>query len=341
MRSSIRIAGWVFLAVVAILVVAVPLTIGIRPIIGPAVRPLTDRRFESTPQRLERGRYLANAVAGCVFCHAELDWQRPGFPPRSESLGGGRSWDREGLPWMTAPNITSDVDTGAGAWSDDMIARAVREGIGHDGRALLPLMPYTQYRFMSDEDLAAVVVYIRSLPPLKRRLPPANVPFPVSRFINAVPAPVTEPVPEPERRDPIAYGEYLVRIAACRDCHTPADAQNRPIATMEFGGGFVLTGPYGRVTAANITPAPSGIPYYNADLFVEVMRTGQVKARKIHDAMPWILYSQQTDEDLQAMFAYLRTVGPVKHRVDNSLPSTKCPACGGTHGGGDQNRASN
>ncbi len=64
------------------------------------------------------------------------------------------------------------------------------------------------------------------------------------------------------------------------------------------------------------------------------------KARKIHDAMPWGGYGKQTDEDLAAIFAYLQTIAPVKHHVDNSLPPTDCPRCGSSHGGGDQNEAS-
>ena len=88
-----------------------------------------------------------------------------------------------------------------------------------------------------------------------------------------------------------------------------------------------------------MTPAPSGIPYYNADLFVEVMRTGMVKARKVHDAMPWRAYGRQMDEDLRAIFAFLQTVPPVAHRVDNTLPPTRCPVCGGVHGGGETNVA--
>ena len=238
---------------------------------------------------------------------------------------------------MTAPNITSDPETGAGAWTDDMLARAIREGIGHDGRTLFPVMPYTQYRWMSDEDVASIVVYLRTLAPLKRALPPTNVPFPVSRFIHAVPEPVVAPVPDRDRRDRVAYGDYLTRLGACRDCHTPVDSQNQPIASLEFSGGFGLTGPYGHVASRNLTPDPSGIPYYDADLFVEVMRTGMVKARKIHDAMPWMTYARQTDEDLRAIFAFLQTVTPVRHRVDNALAATRCPVCGGLHGGGDQN----
>jgi len=89
------------------------------------------------------------------------------------------------------------------------------------------------------------------------------VPFLVNRFINAVPEPVTEAVPEPNREDRVAYGDYLVRMGACRDCHTPADAQAQAIPGMDFGGGFILTGPYGQVASGNITPDPSGIPYYN------------------------------------------------------------------------------
>jgi len=339
MRRLLKTAAYVLVALVVLVLAAIPFTVGVHPLIGPRARALTERRAAATPQRLERGRYLFTAVSGCVFCHGELDWTAPGFPPKAGTEGGGRSWAAEGLPWMTAPNITPDRETGAGAWTDDMLARAIREGIGHDGRALFPLMPYQQYRYMSDEDLASVVVYLRTLPALARQLPPPAVPFPVSRLINSVPEPVTVPVPEPNRQDPVAYGEYLVRIGACRDCHSGADANGQPIDGLAFAGGFVLTGPYGQVAGKNITPDPSGIPYYDEALFLEMMRTGKAKARDIHGQMPWIGYGRQTDADLKAMFAYLKTLPPVAHRVDNSLPPTLCPRCGNRHGAGDQNRA--
>jgi mono/diheme cytochrome c family protein len=337
MHSMLKAGGFAAAGLLLLAAVAVPVAIGVRPIIGPRSRALTTRCFDPTAARLDRGRYLVTSVAGCFSCHGEADWQSPGFPVKPGTEGGGRVWDREGLPYVTAPNITPDRETGAGAWTDDMLARAIREGIGHDGRTLFPLMPYTQYRSMSDEDVASVVVYLRSLPALKRALPPTKVPFPVNRFINALPLPVTAPVPNPDRQDAVAYGDYLTRLGACRDCHTPADARNQPIPALEFSGGFVLTGPYGLVASRNLTPAPSGIPYYNADLFVEVMRTGMVKARKVHDAMPWRAYGRQTDDDLRAIFAFLQTVPAVAHRVHNSLPPTRCPVCGGLHGGGDTN----
>lgn len=339
MRRLLKIGGAVLLGLLIPVAVALPLTIGLRPIIGPKARTLTDRRFAVTPERLERGRYLVTAVNGCTLCHGERDWSAPGVPVKPGTEGAGRVWDQEGLPYVTAPNITPDPETGAGTWTDDMFARAIREGIGQDGRALFPLMPYQQFRHMADEDLASIVVYLRSLPPIKRSLPKTQMPFPVSRLINAAPEPLTSPVPSPDRGDPVAYGRYLVHMASCRECHTPRDNRQAPITALEFSGGMVFTGPYGQVASRNITSDPSGIPYYDADLFVEMMRTGMVKARKIHDEMPWVGFGRQTDEDLRAIFAFLQTVPPVTHRVDNALPPTSCPVCYGTHGAGEQNVA--
>ncbi len=338
MRRKLKIAGFCVLVLLLLAVAAVTALVGIRPIIGPRARPLTERRFDPTSQRVERGQYLATSVSGCVLCHSELDWQSPGFPAKAGTEGGGRSWAEEGLPWITAPNITPDLDTGVGRWSDDTLARAIREGIGLDGRALFPLMPYHRYKYMSDEDLASVIVYLRTLKPLRRTLPPSDIPFPVNRLINGLPEPITTPVPDPNRANPVAYGKYLVDVAVCSDCHTPADARGQVLPGMNFAGGFVLTGPYGEVASVNITPAPSGIPHYTEELFLEMMRTGRVRARKIHDAMPWIAYGNQTDDDLRAMFAYVKTLTPVQHRVDNSLPPTDCPRCGRRHGAGNQNQ---
>ena len=141
MRRKFKIAGFCVLVLLLLAVAFVSALVGIRPIIGPRARPLTERRFDPTAQRMERGQYLATAVSGCVLCHAELDWQSPGFPAKAGTEGGGRSWADEGLAWTTAPNVTPDPETGVGQWSDDMLARAIREGIGQDGRALFPVMP--------------------------------------------------------------------------------------------------------------------------------------------------------------------------------------------------------
>jgi hypothetical protein len=189
---------------------------------------------------------------------------------------------------------------------------------------------------MSDEDLASVVVYIRSLPPVKKVLPKTELPFPLSRLINGAPKPIEAAVTEP---GPAKRGEYLVTMGSCFDCHTPQD-KGQPVPGLAFAGGFVFTSPGGAVASANITQDATGIPYYDEALFLEMMRTGQVKARKIHDHMPWSFYRTQTDDDLKAMFAYLKTLPPAQHTVDNSLPPTACARCGQRHGGGDKNKAS-
>jgi hypothetical protein len=203
-----------------LLSIGITATIGWRPLIGPKARPLTDRRFEPTPARLERGTYLVRSVTGCLFCHSDLDTSVEGLPVKAGLAGAGRTIVAEDMPWLTAPNLTPDQETGAGTWTDDMIARAIREGIGHDGRALFPFMPYQNYRSMSDEDLASVVTYIRSLTPVRHENPATAIPFPVSRLINSAPQPIEVPVPEPDLSTPEKRGAYLVTLDSCADCHT-------------------------------------------------------------------------------------------------------------------------
>ena len=332
------------LAAVAILVVllvtGITTTVGWRPFIGPKARPLTDRRFEPTPARLERGEYLVKNVAGCLFCHSDVDTSVEGLPVKAGFAGSGRPFTAEDMPWLVASNITSDRETGAGTWTDDMIARAIREGIGHDGRALFPLMPYLNYRRMSDEDLASIITYIRSLPAVKLQHPVTQIPFPPGPLINAVPQPLDSAVPEPDTSTPEKRGEYLTTLASCSDCHTPRNDKGEYLPGMAFAGGNPLEFKGARPVraAANLTPSPNGIPYYDDNLFLEMMRTGQVRARQISDVMPWGHYRNMTDDDLKAIFAYLKTLQPVDHYVDNALEPTACSACGLSHGGGSRNR---
>jgi hypothetical protein len=237
---------------------------------------------------------------------------------------------------IVAPNLTPDPETGAGRWSDDQLARAIREGIGHDGRALFPIMPYKHYHSMSDEDLASVVVYLRSVPPVHHPLPATEIMFPVKYLIRSAPQPVSAPVADVGSADQLKYGTHLADQAGCIDCHTPqVRGQNAP--DMDFAGGFRFVGPWGNVASANITPDPSGIAYYDEALFLHVMRTGQVKARKLSPIMPVMIYKNLTDYDLKAIFAFLRTTKPVKHRVDNSEPATECRLCKQKHGKGNEN----
>jgi mono/diheme cytochrome c family protein len=334
-RRLLKVGGYGAGVLVIVLAVGVTLTVGWRPVIGPRARAVTARRFEPTPARLERGRYLTESVLGCFGCHSKYDLAAAPDSYRAARKGAGDSMEAHGMGGVVAPNITPDRETGVGAWTDDELARAIREGVSRDGRALFPVMPYLSFKRLSDEDLAAVVVYLRTIEPVRNRLPKSEIPFPVSRLINAAPQPLTEPVPEPDRSSPAKYGEYLVTVSDCAGCHTPRDGRGQPIGGLEYGGGAPVLN--GRAATANITPDATGIPYYDEALFLEAMRGGHVKARKLSPAMPWWFYRGMTDEDLKAMFAYLRTLRPVRHAVDNAEPPTYCRLCNTKHGGGDGN----
>jgi mono/diheme cytochrome c family protein len=332
--------GLVVVCVVFVLAgVGLPAVVGIRPFIGSRARPLTSRTFERTPARLERGRYLVtSAQTPCMLCHSPMDTTGHVLKVKDGMMLAGRNWEPDGVPFVTAPNLTPDPETGAGTWTDDQLARAIREGIGHDGRTLFPIMPYTRYRNMSDEDLASIIVFLRSVPAVRNPLPPTKVPFPLSRLIKGVPEPVEGTV-TPDLSTPEKRGRYITQLAVCEDCHTPADDKGNVIPDMDFAGGMAMK--YGDWTAgasANLTPSVNGIPYYTEDLFIETIRTGKVRSRVLSGMMPTFYFRNFTDQDLKDVFAYLKTLKPVDHYVDNTQPPTKCAKCGLMHGGGERNR---
>ncbi len=332
--KGLGIAVFILLLVAAI---GISATVGWRPFIGPRSRALTDRKFEVTAERQKRGAYLAEHVAGCTDCHTPTVAGSAGPEIVRAKMGAGQIFPLPGFPGtLVAPNLTPDAETGTGKWSDDQLARAIREGISHDGHTLFPFMPYSHFRSMSDEDLASVIVYLRSLPPVHNPLPRSVVNFPLKYLVNGVPEPITAPVLA-DLSTPVAQGKYLVTLAVCSACHTPSK-RGEPIRGMQFAGGEIFELPSGKIASANITPDPTtGIGNYSEEMFVKVLRTGFVGTRQLNTFMPWQFYSGQTDEDLKAMYAYSRTVPPVSHHVDNSKPGTLCRKCAATHGAGDTN----
>ena len=123
------------------------------------MQPPSTRKVVSTPDRLARGKYLFMHVANCADCHSDVHFDRFATPIKEGGLAVGRPWPAElGLPGtFYSPNITSDPETGVGAWTDGELSRAIREGIGRDGRVLFPLMPYGEFRNMSDDDTDSIV----------------------------------------------------------------------------------------------------------------------------------------------------------------------------------------
>lgn len=301
----------------------------------PKARPLTDRKFERTEKRLMRGKYLVQGVLQCFVCHSDRSWKEPGAPVVPGKMGAGSIMFDEKDYRMVAPNITPDKTTGAGTWTDDMLARAIREGIGHDGRALHPQMWYSTFRMLPDEDLASVIVYMRSIPAVRNALPRRRLTAEKEKQIQVQPQPITAPVATPELSTPVQRGAFLARIADCIGCHTYWYGDVNP---GFFAGGNLIEHGNVKAFSTNLTPDPSGIPYYDGALFREVMRTGSVKARRLSPMMPWVVFRNMNDEDLNAIFAFLKNLKPVHHNIANGEPPTACLLCGQTHGYGAGNK---
>ena len=299
-----------------------------------------------TPERLARGKYLVEGLLQCPMCHSDFNFsKRPSEPFPGKKLGGFVfSAEEIGLPSpnrVVAPNISPDPEYGAGTWKDAIFVRALRQGIGHDGRTLFPMMPYSFFRNLSDEDLASVIVYVRSVPPVHVQQPKIQLTDEIKKTFQ--PFPPVRHVPEPDHSDRVAYGKYLVTVGHCGGCHTPGDEQGNDLPEMELGGGQPLVGPWEggaelkTVHALNLTPDPSGIGYFSEAMFIEVIRNGGFKARPLSNVMPWSFFRNLSDDDLKAMYAYLRTLKPVCHHVDNTEPPTYCKQCRTKHGLGAMN----
>ena len=244
------------------------------------VRPLTNIKYERTAERLKRGEYLTTSLLECFMCHSERDWKSPGAPPIKALLGSGKILYEDSTMRLAPPNITPDKETGAGTWTDDMFARAIREGVGHDGRALSQAMPYNSFKRLSDEDLASVIVYLRSLPPVHNVVLPTKMSSGERAGTERGLRPITAPVSAPDFSDSIKLGGYLVRLASCGDCHT-SRANYNPGA---YAGGNLLDHGHGTAFSLNITYGPSGIDY-GPEGFIFVMRTG--KGGTLSNNMPW------------------------------------------------------
>jgi hypothetical protein len=292
---------------------------------GPSAVKAADIRVVSTPDRLERGEYLFTALLACDDCHSERDFSRLGGPAATQGRGKGTVIPLRGLPGtIVASNITPDRETGIGAWTDGEKIRAIREGVGRDGRALYPLMPYQGFRALSDEDAQALVAYLNSLPPVRNALPRSRVSFPASMLIKGAPAPVDHVIPSLDPDDGEVYGDYLATIAGCEGCHTPVNFLGNSIASLSYAGGRLFETPYGLVASANLTQdAETGIGKWEYKRFQELMHSyAQYKqdfpkvGPERFTMMPWISYSRLTDHDVESLFLHLKRVKPVSNRVE-------------------------
>jgi mono/diheme cytochrome c family protein len=295
---------------------------------GKYIRSTTQERVQSTPELLARGGYLVNQAMSCGGCHSTKEggaFVTGG--ERSDMYLAGQVVDLpvEGFKfWM--PNLTPDVETGLGGWSDDEIMRAIRDGIGKDGHLMFPMMPFSSYQHVSDEDLRAIVAYLRSVPPVKnkRTLAENDFGFLVEFFVNRgmmhhKPA---HDVPPPKKQDQLKYGEYVMRLGHCWECHSATGTGPKDVGEKEFLSGFDEPWEFpgvGKVYSRNLTPDPeTGLGKYSAAQIKQALRDGKRLDGK-RMAPPMSLFiphvSGMTDEDLDALVAFIKSVPPVKHKL--------------------------
>lgn len=316
LKSGIK---YTILAVIAVIISVLVFVSFALPDVG---EPETIQ-VELTPQRIERGRYLANSVASCIDCHSGRDWNQFAGPVVEGTLGkGGEEFDQKfGFPGkFYARNITP---AGLKKWTDGEILRAVSSGVNRDGKALFPLMPHPNYGKLDREDLYSVIAYLRTLAPIENSIPESEVDFPMNFIINTIPQ-KAQFTKIPDANDQVAYGAYLFTAAACNDCHTKKE-KGAPVAGMELAGGFEFPMPYGGIArSANITPdKETGIGNWSEDAFVQRFKiysdssykSPVMKKGEFNTVMPWTMFTTMKTEDLKAIYAYLRTVKPVKNSV--------------------------
>ncbi len=292
----------------------------------PNVGEAPDLTIEVTPERVTRGEFLAKNVYVCMDCHSDRDYSRFGLSIDEENLGkGGNLFGLEhGFPGdYYAKNLTPYH---LGEWTDGEIFRAVTTGVSKDGHALFPIMPYTNYRRVDKEDIYDIIAYLRTLEPIEYDVPTSSSAFPMNFIINTIPS---EPdfVKKPDISDRVEYGKYLTIAASCADCHTPLDGQGTPLPGMDFAGGMDFQMPTGgTVYSANITPhETTGIGSWTEEMFVarfkqfqdstKLINTNLVSPGEFNTEMPWRYYSNMSEEELGAIFAYLRTLEPVEHSM--------------------------
>lgn len=241
---------------------------------------------------IARGEHLANYVSVCVDCHGA-------------NLEGGVVVDDPALGRIAAPNLTTGKGGVGGQLSDEDIIRVLRYGILPDGRSA-QVMPSNDYQHLSDADLAAIVAYVRSVPPQDSTLP-ANEFRPFGRTLLALgqlPIIMAERV-DAQLKQPTAieesvsleYGQYLGRIAGCTGCHGPG-----------LSGGPIPAAPPDWPQAANLTPSGEVGQWTEAD-FINTIRTGVNPVGKtLNQRMPWFRYRSMTDDELKALWLFIQSV---------------------------------
>ncbi len=273
--------------------------------------------IEVTPERVERGKYLAYNVAVCIDCHSTRDWSKFSGPIVAGTEGeGGEIFDQTmGFPGkFISKNITP---FSLGDWTDGEVFRAITSGVSKDGSALFPVMPHPNYGKMAKEDIYSIIAYLRTLEPIESHPEQSEPDFPMNFILNTIPK-----KPEfssiPPKTELVNYGRYVINAASCSECHT--NQIKGKIVGEPFAGGFEFLFPDGSIVRSpNITPHQTGIGNWSKEQFVNRFKMyadssyvpHSVATGEFQTVMPWMLYAQMETNDLEAIYHYLQSIQPV------------------------------
>jgi mono/diheme cytochrome c family protein len=287
--------------------------------------PYPDIKATSDPVMIERGKYLVYGWSHCAACHVPADKVRDIDNGLEMPLMGG--WDETivGFGTFRAPNLTPDPETGIGKLTDAEIARAVRYGVKHDGK-LLP--PFMEFQGLSDEDLTAIISFLRSQEPVKNKVEPSELSF----VIKAVMAfglmkpvgPKSTPPKSVEQDTTLEYGRYLANnVGNCLGCHVKIDQTGNKV-NQDFAGGGIFppsafSKGYGFVSP-NLTPdkKTGAIAAWSEQQFVDRFQGGRLYEGS---PMPWGMFSRVSENDLKAIYRYLHSLDPVEFKVEKTVYS--------------------
>ena len=288
---------------------------------GPALKVSTDSAV------IARGKYLVLGPAHCNSCHiANFDDMVANDKGEERPLQGGVKFTMGPLGSMYTRNLTSDATTGLGRYSDEQVFRMMRHGIRPDGKASMPLlMPFWK---MADDDMIAVVSYLRSLEPKKNEVPENDWTFmgkavrSLTTTFKPIENPDAPPV-APAMDSTVERGEYLARyVTNCVGCHTQRDLMTYEATGPEFAGGlefepwvelhnYLKVDPTLWLRTPNITFDEGGVlaRFKTSREFIDRFRQGRMV---VQSPMDWGPFSRMTDEDLTAIYMFLKSLPPVK-----------------------------
>lgn len=265
-----------------------------------------------------RGESIVRNIAVCGQCHAA-------DPKRDVdgALSGGMEFKNWRFGTARASNLTSDAETGLGTWSEAEIVRALRNGVRKDGRLLIPVMPYEWFHEMADDDAFAVARYLKSLAPVRNAVRQSpNIWFRIGKLLFLGPEPPIS-ASAPPRGATAEYGGYLSQhVGLCADCHTPRGGiRQAPDKSRLFAG--MRNPPEGFPSnPANLTPdVETGIGRWSESDFLQTIRTGvNPSGRRLHPFMPSRQIGRMSDDELRAIYRYLRTLPPIRNEVPRRPP---------------------